>query len=124
MSYKVQGSIVSISEKQMFPAGSGKLTFKVDTGDQYNDALEFELYKGEKYVEHLDNFIKFNKVGDNVDVEFNLKSKAWTNPKTNEERTFTSLSCWKVEKLEGSTPSPSQAAEFPATYEPEEKLPF
>ena len=33
MSYKVQGSIVSISEKQMFPAGSGKLTFKEGIDD-------------------------------------------------------------------------------------------
>ena len=98
MSYKVEGKIVSISDKQMFDAGSGKLMFRVDTGDQYSDPLEFELYKSVDYVEHLDNFTKYNKVGDGVEVEFNLKSKLWTNPTTNEEKTFTSLSCWKVEK--------------------------
>lgn len=122
MSYKVTGTITAISEKQMFDSGSGKLTFKVDTGDQYSDPLEFELFKGEKYVEHLDNFTKFNKVGDNVDVEFNLKSKAWTNPKTNEERTFTSLSCWKAEKVEGQTPTATHEP-FPETDSGDE-LPF
>ena len=124
MSYKVEGTITAISEKQMFDAGSGKLTFKVNTGDEYNDDLEFELYKGAKYVEHLDNFTKYNNIGDNVEVEFNLKSKSWTNPKTNEERTFTSLSCWKVEKSEGSTPAQSQPSPRPTVEDTTEDLPF
>jgi len=99
MSYKVKGKITEISEKQMFPAGSGKLTFRIDTGEEYNKIWEFELFKGKDYVEHLDNFIKFNKAGDDVEVEFNVKTNSWTNPKTDVEKLFTSLSCWKVDKI-------------------------
>lgn len=105
MSYTLTGKITEISEKQTLNNGAAKLTFKVDTGDQYNAPYEFELYKGEQYLEHIDNFIKFNKVDDNVTVEFNIKSRTWTNPDTNVERTFTSLSCWKVEKVNDSTPN-------------------
>ena len=108
MSYKVKGSITAISDKQIFDTGSGKITFRIDTGEDYNKFWEFELFKSKDYVEHLDNFSKYNKVGDNVEVEFNIKTNLWTNPKTNEERLFTSLSCWKVEKVEGVSTPPTQ----------------
>ena len=102
---KVKGTIKSISPIE--EAGSGKkLSFKLDVGDSYNDPLEFEMYKGADHVAHLDNFVKFNKVGDLVDVEFKLKSKAWTNPTTNIEKTFTSLSAWRIDKEEGATNEP------------------
>jgi hypothetical protein len=124
MSYKLTGKISSISEKQTFDSGAAKITFRVDTEDQYNDDYEFELYKGDKYLEHLDNFLKFNKVGDNVEVEFNLKSKLWTNPKTNEQRTFTSLSCWKIEKLEGSQPTSAPEPQLETSSDDNLDLPF
>ena len=96
---KVKGTITNISA--INDAGAGKkLTFKLDVGDTYNDNLEFEMYKGADHVAHLDNFVKFNKVGDLVDVEFKLQSKAWTNPTTNIEKTFTSLSAWRIDKIE------------------------
>ena len=99
---KVKGTIKSISA--INDAGAGKkLTFKLDVDDSYNDFLEFEMYKGADHVAHLDNFVKFNKVGDLVEVEFKLKSKAWTNPTTNIEKTFTSLSAWRIDKVAGAT---------------------
>lgn len=109
MGYKVKGQITEISEKQMFDAGSGKLTFRIDTGEKYNKFWEFELFKSKDHTEHLDNFTKYNKVGDNVEVEFNIKTNLWTNPKTNIERLFTSLSCWKVEKVDSQT-EPTEAS--------------
>jgi len=127
MEYKVKGQITVISEKQMFDAGSGKLTFRIDTGETYNQFWEFELFKSKDYVEHLDNFYKYNKVGDEVEVEFNVKTNLWTNPKTNEERLFTSLSCWKVEKLSAS-PAPVETnygGDDPvATNDSVDELPF
>ena len=115
---KVTGTITTISA--INDAGAGKkLTFKLDVGDTYNDNLEFEMYKGADHVAHLDNFIKFNKVGDLVDVEFKLKSKAWTNPTTNIEKTFTSLSAWRIDKVAGATNET-----FPEATATEDALPF
>ena len=98
MSYNVKGKIVSISENQKFDSGAEKLTFRIDTGEQYNNLLEFEMFKGSEYVEHLDKFRTYNKVGDSVDVEFNLKSFNWTDK--GNDKVFISLSAWRVEKCD------------------------
>ena len=103
MSYKVKGTIVSISDKQIFDSGAGKISFRIDTGEQYNNILEFENFKVADKLEYLDSFTKYNNVGDKVEVEFNLGSNLWTNPKTNIEQCFTKLNFWKSEKIEGET---------------------
>ena len=113
MSYKVKGSITTISDIE--DAGKGKkLSFRIDTKEQYNNIVEFELFKGADYVEHLDNFVKYNKVGDEVEVEFNLKTFNWKPESDN--KIFTSLSAWRVEKMAGE---PQQEA---VTNEPVEDL--
>jgi len=95
MSYKVKGIIKSISKVE--DAGAGKkLSFRIDNGEQYNNIMEFELYKGADHLEHLDNFSKYNKISDSVEVEFNIKTFNWK-PEA-DDKIFTSLSCWKVEK--------------------------
>ena len=76
-----------------------RIYFSIDI-EQYDNIIEFENFKGSDYVEHLDTFIKYNKIGDNVNVEFNLGANLWTNPKTEIESCFTTLKCWKVEKLD------------------------
>jgi len=96
MSYTQKGTISSISE--ISEVGTGKkLTFRIKTDDQYNPLWEFEMYKSGEYVEHLDNFIKFNKVGTEVEVEFNIKTFNWKPEADN--KIFTSLSAWKVNKV-------------------------
>ena len=35
--------------------------------------MEFELYKGAEYLEHLDNFSKYNKIGDNYECRINKR---------------------------------------------------
>lgn len=97
MSYKVKGIIKTISKPETV-GNAKKLFFRIDNGEQYNNIMEFELYKGAEYVDHIDNFTKYNKVGDSVDVEFNIKTFNWK-PES-EDKIFTSLSCWKVTKAE------------------------
>ena len=99
MSYTVKGKIKSISEPEVVGAGK-KLSFRIDNGEQYSNIMEFELYKGADYIEHIDNFIKYNKVDDSVEVEFNIKTFNWKPEADN--KIFTSLSCWKVTKAEST----------------------
>ena len=66
---------------------------------------------------HLDNFSKYNKIGDSVEVEFNINTFNWK-PDA-DDKIFTSLSCWKVDKADApvdNTP-PVNAAQ-------EDDLPF
>ena len=121
MSYKVKGTIKSISKIE--DAGAGKkLSFRIDNGEQYSNIMEFELYKGTDYLEHLDNFSKYNKIDDSVEVEFNIKTFNWKPDADN--KIFTSLSCWKVEKTnEGSVPPPIETQTVSNSDEPDD-LPF
>jgi hypothetical protein len=44
-------------------------------------------------VQHIDNFIKYNKVGDNVRVEWNVRTNEYKG------KFFSSLSPWKIEPV-------------------------
>ena len=104
--------ITSISEVQSGTSKAGKdwkkLTFVGETSEQYNNLYAFELFGEEK----VDNFTKFNKVGDNVDVDFNVSTREW------EGKYFTSLSAWKVFKAQ------EQTQESVPTAETQDDLPF
>ncbi len=90
---KVEGlKITKVLEVQEGTSKAGKawkkLTFVGETTEQYNNVYAFELFGEEK----VDNFQKFNKEGDLVDVDFNVSCNEW------EGKYFTSLSAWKVFK--------------------------
>jgi len=97
MSYKVRGKIVKISDIQEFDSGSAKLTYRIDTGEEWNNILEFEMFKNAEYKEQLSKFIEYNNVGDKVEVEFKLKSNHWV--KDDKDKVFIGLTSWRVEKL-------------------------
>jgi len=115
--YNITGIITTISP--IAEVGTGKkLSFRIDTGEQYNNIVEFEMYKGADYIEHLDKFVQYNKVGDNVNVEFNIKTYNWKPEADN--KIFTSLSCWRVEKIGGTETEPQVEESEPT----KDDLPF
>ena len=122
MNYKMKGFICQIDPIKELDNGAKIVTYRINTEAEYNAIHQFEMYKKPEYAEHADNFLKFNKVGDLVDVEFKLKSKAWTNPTTNIEKTFTSLSAWRIDKVESI--AQSTPAQVPTVDETPEELPF
>ncbi len=90
---KVKGKIISIGNAEELKGGYKKLSFQIDNGEQYNNILSFDLFKGAEHVSHLDNFIKFNKVGDSVEVEFNIQCKEYNG------KYYTNLQMWRCEKV-------------------------
>ena len=100
MSFELKGKITVIGEVEDKPNGAKELKYRIDTGEQYNNIVEFQLYKGVDHITHIDNFIKYNKVGDMVNVEFNLKTFNWK-PEA-DDKMFTSLSHWKATKVESN----------------------
>ena len=93
MSFTIKGKILSIGEVKNFDNGAKAIDYQVGTDEQYNNLYSFEMYKGAEHVEHIDNFIKYNKVGDQVSVEFNVRTNDYNG------RFYTSLSPWRIEKL-------------------------
>ncbi len=69
--------------------GSGswvKQNFLVETEEKYNNLFCFEVFGDEK----VQNFQKYNKVGQEVNVEFNVSTNEFKG------NYYTSLSAWKI----------------------------
>jgi hypothetical protein len=45
------------------------------------------------------------KVGEEVEVNFNLRGRAWTNPKDGVTRYFNSLEAWKIARVGSAQPA-------------------
>jgi hypothetical protein len=114
---KVKGKIISIGEAQTFDSGAKKLEFQIDTGEQYDNIISFDLFKGVEHVTHLDKFLEFNKVGDSVEVEFNIKCRE------HKGKYYTNLSMWRCEKMNGQGNEPFEGMPNPVGEE-ESGLPF
>lgn len=96
---KVKGEITSISEVEELSTGAKKLHFEIDTKEEYNNILSFNLFKTSEHAQHVDNFSTYNNVGDFVEVEFNIKCREY------QGKFYTNLDMWKIEKV--GTPQPT-----------------
>jgi len=90
---KVKGRIVKV-----MPIESGvskaqkdwkKQNFVIDTGEQYNPEICFQMFGAEK----CENLTKFNKVGDEVTVNFNVSSREFNG------KYYHNLDAWMVKKI-------------------------
>jgi len=91
---KVTGKITKINEVTSGTSAAGKewkkLSFLLETTEEYNNLYCFEVFGEEK----VDQFVKFNRVGQDVDVDFNVKTNEWNG------KYFTSLGAWKIFKAD------------------------
>src|SRR5690606_7064944 len=118
---QITGKITELLEKQSGQKkdGSGewvKQNFLVETEEKYNNLYCFEVFGADK----VDNLNKFNKVGDVVNVEFNVQTNEW------QGRYFTSLQAWLIKKVDAGSAIP-QSQEPAQEFEPEadnDSLPF
>jgi hypothetical protein len=99
---KVTGKITKINEVTSGTSAAGKwqkISFLLETTEEYNNLYCFEVFGEEK----VEQFAKFNRVGQNVDVDFNVKTNEWKG------KYFTSLSAWKIFKAEAGETAPEVA---------------
>ena len=94
---QITGKITKILEAQTGEKkdGSGswiKQNFLVETEEKYNNLFCFEVFGDEK----VQNFQKYNKVGQEVNVEFNVSTNEFKG------NYYTSLSAWKINSAEAS----------------------
>jgi hypothetical protein len=113
MSNLKTGKIIEILPTESGTSKAGKdwkkLTFVIDTGEDYNNIIAFELFGDEK----VDNFLKYNKVDKTVDVEFNVSSNKW------KDKYFTSASAWKITNANDTETALEQGAKvIDAAFEP------
>jgi hypothetical protein len=95
MSDTISGEIVKIGEVQEFSSGSRKVQFVIKNNEGYNDqeqVFAFDLFAGASKPERLDYFLKYNQVGSEVDVSFNIKCNEYKG------KYYTNLDAWRVDQ--------------------------
>jgi len=89
---KIKGRITKVLEVEKGTSKAGKewqkMNFVIDTGNQFNPEVCFQLFGSEK----IENFKKYNKEGDEVEVDFNVSSREYNG------KYFHNLDAWKVFK--------------------------
>lgn len=116
---KVQGKITKINEVTSGTSAAGKewkkLSFLLETTEEYNNLYCFDVFGEEK----VDQFVKFNRVGQDVDVDFNVKTNEWKG------KYFTSLGAWKIFKADvADAPEGMEASGIELKADESDDLPF
>ena len=92
MSLKITGTITNILKKESGTSKAGKdwvkQTVVIKTDEQYNNIYPVEIFGAEK----VENFNKYNKLNDVVEVEFNINANEY------QGKYYTSLQAWKINK--------------------------
>jgi len=85
----IKGTITVIRETQKVSDKFQKREFVVKDNDKYPNEFIIQLTQ-----ENVDT-IEAHKVGDKVEVSYNLRGKKWTN-KNGEDLYFTTLEAWRI----------------------------
>lgn len=118
----IQGNIKSIDDTEEFGTSGFKKRFCVITTiDQYPQIVQIQFVQDK--VSLLDSY----KVGDSVEVHFNVRGREWTNPK-GEVKYFTDIEGWKVtgpsESVGNTTPDIPASAPLSNSDDDLDELPF
>ena len=118
MSYTATGELIADKKTQVISDKFKKRQFVLIIPDgDYQQLVEFELQQDK--TDLLDNC----KIGDTLEVEFNLRGREWISPQ-NETKHFNTLVCWKVKNLETVGPNPAKVGEMVSGGEDSSDLPF
>ncbi len=82
-----------------------------DSNPEYIQTLELQSTQ-----ENADKLIQYNKVGERVDVSYNLRGREWTNSE-GKTTVFNTIEAWKVFKSDSSTPQVPEPS-----FEPDNNL--
>ena len=95
MSFEVTGKLEKYLELQEGNTKAGevwkKQAFLVKTDESFNNLYCFELFAKGEHLTKIENLLKYNKIGDDVKVSFNVSANEYNG------KYYTSLSAWRVE---------------------------
>lgn len=104
---KVTGKITKVLDTQKGTSAAGKdwqkLSFILETTEDYNNLYCFDVFGDEK----VEQFLKYNKVGQEVDVNFNVQTNEYKG------KYYTSLQSWKIFKAEAGETAQEEADDLP-----------
>jgi len=98
--YEIKGVLKVVNETAVISEKFKKREFVLtDDSSQYPQDIALQLTQ--------DNCDKLNSVsiGDRLLVKFNLRGRAWNDPKTGNDRYFNSLDAWFIQKESANSTS-------------------
>ena len=98
---QIEARIQKIMDEQVVSDRFRKREFVVQTKEQYPQTLCFEFTQDKTSV--LNNF----QVGQEVNVDFNIRGREWTPPQGGDTRYYTTLQAWRMNAVQGVGPGPS-----------------
>lgn len=114
---EIKGTIKEIREEKLNPAGTWKsVEFVLELPNEWNhERPKYAVLKiGNKPDADTDkvaDFLKFKKVGDLVDVKYNLDGFTWTDKDTGVQKYANSLSAWSVYSAKEEDSTDEEVAE-------------
>ncbi len=121
---EIKGKVHEVGETQQISETFKKRDLVVEYAEnpQYPEYLKFEALQDKTSL--LDTY----KVGDEVEVFFNLRGRAWTD-KTGKTAYFNSMVIWRINKMNATntstnTPATAQPVDVSASEGEEDDLPF
>ena len=122
--YKAKGVVKTIGPTVNVTEKFSKREFVIEVKDgMYSQVVQFQMAQDKCSL--LDTV----RVGQEIEVSFNLRGREWTDPKTDQVKVFNTLDAFRVE-ASSSAPQPVAVAAAPvaavttATPSEEEELPF
>lgn len=95
---KVSGKIKVIYETKAFGEKAFRVReFVLELEEEVNGNVYTNFAKMQVVQAKCDMLDKYS-VGDNVNVNFNIKARSWVDRDTNETKYMTNLECWKIEQ--------------------------
>lgn len=98
---ELSGTIKALPEIQTFASGFQKRELVLLTDEQYPQPINIEFLSDK--IDLLDTVA----VGDMVKIGINIRGREWVSPQ-GETKYFNSITGWRVEKVSGTEPAPSQ----------------
>lgn len=110
---QIIGIIHKIMETQQVSATFQKRVFiiKQDNGKGYPELISLEFVQDK--VDHIKGY----QVGQEVEVEFNLKGREWINPQ-GEAKYFNTLQAWRMNSSKGEPVNEPQEQQSQTAQEP------
>ena len=115
--YTTKGTLKVANQTQVISEKFSKREFVIETEDQYPQLVMFQL------TQDKCNLLSAFKVGNQIEVSWNLRGREWTSP-AGEVKYFNTLEAWRLERLDGNGESIQDKAPTTPANEEESDLPF
>jgi len=98
--FTLRGKVIVISAEQIISEKFKKREFVIeDDSSQYPQVISFQVVQDNCNI--LDSF----SVGDEVEVNFNIKGREWTSPKDGQVKYFNTLEAWRINPTGAASPN-------------------